>query len=119
MVPIITDGTLVMAAGRGDTPVTKPLRDALDARDQGCRFPGCRAPARWTDAHQVIPRPGPTDTTNMVLLCRRCHLRVHAPGWTQTLQPDGTYILTHGRTRLVSRPPLRPTQPRPTQPRPT
>ena len=118
MVPIITDGTLIMAAGRGDTPVTKPLRDALDARDQGCRFPGCRAPARWTDAHHVIPRPGPTDTTNMVLLCRRCHLRVHAPGWTQTLQPDGTYIVAHGRTRLVSRPPLRPTQARPTQARP-
>ncbi len=109
LVPILTDGTVVMATGRGTTPVSRAMRDAVITRDQHCRFPGCHAPARWTDIHHVIPRPGPTDITNLLCLCRRHHRLVHANGWTQTLHPDGTYVLTRGRRRLISRPPLRPT----------
>ena len=53
------------------------------ARDRTCRQPGCRRPARWTDADHVHPHAegGETACTNLCALCRRHHrLKTHAPG---------------------------------------
>ena len=38
------------------------------ARDRHCRFPGCRRPARWCDAHHIIHwlDLGPTDLDNLI-----------------------------------------------------
>jgi hypothetical protein len=76
-------------------------RRALIARDRGCIVPGCHRKPRWCQAHHVIPWPeGPTNLTNLVLLCKRHHKHIHtghirlqqdeeAKRWTVT-RPDGT-----------------------------
>ena len=68
------------------------LRRALIVRDQGCRYPGCRRPAGWCDAHHVIHwQPGGhTILINLVLLCDHHHHVVHQPGWNATF--DGTTL---------------------------
>ena len=53
-------------------------------------FPGCDAPVNWCDAHHVIHHRdrGPTEMTNLALLCRRHHGIVHRDGWSMTANPD-------------------------------
>ncbi|WP_309710892.1 DUF222 domain-containing protein [Pseudolysinimonas sp.] len=64
-------------------------RDALAARDGGCRFPNCERPASWCEAHHRIPwkEGGPTDTRDGVLLCRHHHMLVHDNGWAIDRHP--------------------------------
>lgn len=66
---------------------SRAMRRALDARDGGCVFPGCEAPAGWCDAHHVIhyAANGTTTTSNLALLCRRHHGIVHRTGWSMSL----------------------------------
>lgn len=73
--------------GRHERLVTRRQRLALIARDGGCSFPGCSMPAGWTDAHHVTPwyLGGPTDLTNLALLCRRHHTHVHRHDLTATI----------------------------------
>jgi hypothetical protein len=70
-------GTTVRFADRG-------LRRALTARDGGCVFPGCDAPASWTDAHHVVRavEGGATSLENLASLCRHHHGVVHSSGWS-------------------------------------
>jgi hypothetical protein len=70
----------VVGAGRGRRTVSPALRRALEARDRGCRFPGCGL--RFTDAHHVKhwADGGETSLRNLVLLCRRHHRAVHEGG---------------------------------------
>ena len=58
---------LVLELGRAHRLVPHWLRKALVARDHGCRWPGCTAPAAWTDAHHIIPWwfGGRTDIDNL------------------------------------------------------
>ena len=74
------DGSVHNASRRTRT-VPPSTRRALEARDRGCRFPGCGL--RFTDAHHVEHRAdgGETSLRNLVLLCRRHHRRVHEDGW--------------------------------------
>ncbi len=70
--------------------VTAAQRRALDRRDGGCVFPGCDAPARWTDAHHVEhwADSGPTDLANLASLCRHHHGVSHRKGWTMGATDD-------------------------------
>jgi hypothetical protein len=98
---VLRDGVDLLAAQRYTPEVTAATRRAVTARDQGCRFPACTAPATWCDIHHVTPRAAGGDhaPTNLVLLCRRHHTLVHRRGWHQTLHADGTYHLRRrGRT---------------------
>jgi hypothetical protein len=54
------------------------LRRALNARDTGCRFPGCTFD-RYIDAHHVEhwADGGETKLSNLVTLCRAHHRMVH------------------------------------------
>ena len=58
------------------------LRRALEARDRGCRFPGCGL--RFTEAHHVThwADGGDTKLENLILLCRFHHRLVHEEGYT-------------------------------------
>lgn len=74
----------VIDVGRSERVVPAALRRALNARDGGCRWPGCARPPSWTSAHHVVhwSHLGPTDRANLVLLCRHHHWSVHEGGWT-------------------------------------
>ena len=64
--------------GRKTRTIPAPLRRALKARDQGCRFPGC-ANSRYMDAHHIVHwvNGGETKPSNLVCLCRFHHHAVH------------------------------------------
>ena len=68
--------------GRRSRTIPAAMRRAIDARDGGCRFPGCQN-RRWTDAHHIVhwAHGGETSQENLVLLCRRHHRLVHEGGF--------------------------------------
>ena len=68
--------------GRKTRTVPPAIRRALDHRDGGCRFPGCRL--RFCDAHHIKhwADGGETRLDNLVLLCRRHHRAVHEDGFS-------------------------------------
>jgi hypothetical protein len=73
------------------TPVVPPsLRRAVVLRDDSCRFPGCRRPQAWCDAHHVKhwADGGTTSLSNLVLLCRPHHRLVHEGGFTARMAGD-------------------------------
>ena len=88
---------------------TAPQRRWSKARDRGCRHPGCRNKAGWTDLDHVVPHAdgGPTDCGNLCCLCRRHHrLKTHAAGWSFRLDADGAlWVTTPSGVTRVSRPP--------------
>src|SRR4029077_5626964 len=67
------------------------MRRALNARDKGCRFPGCDRPPAWTDAHHIWhwADGGPHAMSNLILLCRRHHRLVHEGRWRLLGAGDG------------------------------
>jgi hypothetical protein len=81
----------VLDMGRRSRTVSPAQRRAVTARDRHCRYPGCRAPARWCDVHHLVEweRGGLTDLGNLVLLCRRHHVAVHEGGKRLVRLPDG------------------------------
>ncbi len=82
----------VLDLGRQARLVTGPLRRALVLRDKGCAFPGCDRPPRWCDCHHVQhwSNGGPTDLSNLVLLCGFHHRLIHHADWHVTINPkDG------------------------------
>ncbi len=74
------DGS-VLGVGRKTRTIPPSLRRALEARDRGCRFPGCGL--RFTDAHHVRhwADGGETSLDNLLLLCSHHHRLVHEQGW--------------------------------------
>jgi hypothetical protein len=79
--------------GRAQRTVTPAQRRALRLRDGGCRFPGCRRPAEWTDAHHVVfwAHGGPTAVHSLILLCRKHHTAVHEGGWSIIIVAPGMF----------------------------
>ena len=92
VVPIArgADGS-VLDVGRRRRTVGWRLRKALEARDGGCRFPGCDSRAR-THAHHITPwaEGGETAMNNLVLLCPFHHRAVHEGGWRVEMDEWGT-----------------------------
>ena len=105
------DATLVHAGGpdgnlgRRMRLPTPAMRNALERRDQGCRFPGC------TRRHGLSPHHaehwangGATSLGNQAMFCRFHHRLFHDDGWTvdqhgsllTIRRPDGTIIATDG-----------------------
>ncbi|MDE2803646.1 MAG: DUF222 domain-containing protein [Gemmatimonadota bacterium] len=91
VVPIkrASDGS-VLDVGRRLRTVDWRLRKALEARDGGCRFPGCGSRLR-THAHHIIPwaEGGETAMNNLVLLCPLHHRAVHEGGWQAEVDAGG------------------------------
>ncbi len=92
------DGT-PLDLGRSQRHASPQQRAALAVRDGGCIFPGCDVPVGWCDAHHVTTwlQRGPTDLSNLALLCRHHHGVTHRAGWTMQRSPDGP-----GRFRWVT-----------------
>ena len=110
IVPVVFDSERPVAVGNATSPITSKLRTALAARDGGCRFPGCRAPVSWCDAHHIRARinQGPTVIDNLLLLCRRCHRLVHRFRWRIELRDDGTIEFSRPGRTYLSTPRARP-----------
>jgi len=64
--------------GRKTRTIPPAIRRALNARDRGCRFPGCSF-KRYVDGHHVRhwANGGETKLSNLVTLCRFHHRQVH------------------------------------------
>ncbi|MCR2793819.1 HNH endonuclease [Microbacterium sp. zg.Y625] len=79
------------------------MRRLLDARDEHCRFPGCRRPARQCDGDHTIDaaRGGPTRVTNLANLCPGRHHPVkHGTAWSVVQRPDGILEWTSPTGRI-------------------
>ena len=111
----------VLSVSRRTRTVPPAIRRALEARDRGCRFPGCGL--RFTDAHHIHhwAQGGETSLRNLVLLCRRHHRAVHEGGVRVCLARDQQIVFfTKKGARMSSAPrfrgnvriPLEPSEPR-------
>jgi len=87
------------------TPSYRPtpkIRDYVTARDQTCRNPRCRQPARHTDLDHTTAwhKGGPTCPCNLGAHCRTHHQIKQLPGWTLIQTRPGHFQLTTpaGRT---------------------
>jgi hypothetical protein len=84
------------------------LRRTVEARDERCIFPGCRAPATNCDLDHRIPysEGGLTHKDQLVALCRHDHVIRHT-GWTHEPNPDGSHTWTSpiGLTHTTGRSP--------------
>ncbi|MCR2816102.1 HNH endonuclease signature motif containing protein [Microbacterium jiangjiandongii] len=81
------------------------MRRLLDARDEHCRFPGCRRPARHCDGDHTIDAAhgGPTRVTNLANLCPGRHHPVkHGTAWSVVQKPDGILEWTSPTGRVYT-----------------
>lgn len=93
--------------GRKTRTVPPAVRRALEARDRGCRFPGCRL--RFTDAHHIVhwADGGETGLHNLILLCARHHRAVHEGGFRVCTDRDGVAVFFGPNGRVIAEaPPL-------------
>ena len=82
----------VTGAGKRKRTVSPQVRRALEARDRGCRFPGCGA--RFTEAHHVVHHKDGGEATleNCMLLCRIHHWCVHEGGVKVWMDRNGQAV---------------------------
>jgi hypothetical protein len=94
---------------------TTGMKRYLRARDQHCRFPGCRAPAHrcQIDHNRDHAKGGPTAVSNLALFCTSHHPLKHPDvddrdRWTAKQLDDGVILWTSplGRS-YTDEPPLR------------
>ena len=76
-----------MWLGRKKRTASNAQRIALIARDQQCV--GCGANPLWCRAHHIKhwSNNGPTNLDNLVLVCDRCHHKIHDHNWQITQHP--------------------------------
>jgi len=102
VVPILEDERgRAIDVGRKTRSIPAALRRALDARDGGCRFPGCRNRI-FTDAHHIEHwlDGGETNLDNTVLLCRRHHGYLHEHGFSLE-RVGGELVVRDPRGRVI------------------
>ena len=95
-----------LAVGRLNRYATGAQRAALHRRDHRCIYRGCTRPARRCHAHHIIDwrDGGPTDLSNLVLLCAYHHRMVHLGRATITTHPDqpGRHLATPTRRHTTT-----------------
>ncbi len=101
IIPCVLGGdSEILDFGRARRLFTPAQKTALIERDGGCAM--CGLPPGMTQVHHVRwweRDTGPTDLNNGMLLCVRCHHRIHDDGWT--IRIDGAGI----RARVWFTPP--------------
>jgi hypothetical protein len=93
--------------GRKTRTIPPGIRRALNARDKGCRFPGCTF-KRYVDGHHVRHwiNGGETKLSNLVTLCRFHHRLVHEGQVVVQPLDDGAFRFVKGNGEsFESRPP--------------
>lgn len=93
--------------GRKTRAISPALRCALEARDQGCRFPGCTH-RRSVHAHHIKhwADGGETKLINLVQLCPYHHRLVHEGGFEVSVGVEGHLCFTRpGGQEIRARPP--------------
>ena len=87
-------------SGRKTRTIPPAIRRALNARDKGCRFPGCSF-KRYVDGHHVKhwAHGGETKLSNLVTLCRFHHRLVHEGQVAIQTLDDGAFrfVVPNGR----------------------
>ena len=99
--------------GRKSRVVPAALRRALDARDRGCRFPGCASEHRL-HAHHIEhwANGGETSLHNLVSLCHFHHRQVHEGGYSIEPREDHSVVVRKaGETIPQTAPPARVEEP--------
>ena len=93
---VMGPGSSILDYGRATRTIPPALYTSLVLRDHGCRFAGCDRPADWCDGHHIQhwEDGGPTDLSNLVLLCRRHHRVIHGKEWHIKLLPTGVVEVT-------------------------
>ncbi|MBN9152537.1 MAG: DUF222 domain-containing protein [Microbacterium sp.] len=105
---VLTDACSGLPVGVDRYRPSAEQRRYLAARDEHCRFPGCRMPAHRCDIDHTIDAAhgGPTDCRNLAHFCERHHVMKHHTAWTVRQLPGGILEWTSplGR-RYEDRPP--------------
>jgi hypothetical protein len=99
---LLAADSAVIDVGRSIRIVNPALRRALEARDGGCRWPGCDRSGSACEAHHVVhwAKAGETVLENLVLLCHRHHRLVHEGLWQLVRCDDGTWLTIRPPTRI-------------------
>lgn len=92
-----------LSIGRRSRSIPPPMRRALRARDQGCRFPGCTN-TRFVDGHHIEhwADGGETSMDNLVMLCRHHHHLVHEGGFVCEKSVDGEVVFRDQRQQPLA-----------------
>jgi len=100
---LLGSDSTVIDVGRAKRVISASQGKALKVRDRGCVWPGCDRPAPWTSGHHLVHwiNGGPTDLSNLALLCYRHHWMVHEGEWQIVRADDG---------RMLTIPPITPYQ---------
>lgn len=93
---LIDPETMAMNLGRSVRTFSAAQRRALDIRDGGCVYPGCRKPPGWCHAHHIVhwAMGGKSDLGNAALLCSTHHHEVHAKGHLVAIASGGRAHIT-------------------------
>ena len=86
--------SMVIDIGRTDRKIKGATRRALNHRDRHCRWPGCERPASWSQGHHLKhwADGGIHVLPNLVLLCRRHHMKVHEGAWEVSWNEAGELV---------------------------
>lgn len=91
IIPCVLGGdSEILDFGRSRRRFSSAQKLALGERDGGCA--GCGLPPGMTQVHHIRwweRDAGPTDLSNGILLCVRCHHRIHDDGWTIEITGKG------------------------------
>ena len=76
-------GAEPLSISRQSRTISTPIGRALQARDQGCRFPGC-GHTRFLHAHHIQhwAHGGETSIENLVTICSYHHQLLHEGGYS-------------------------------------
>jgi len=117
VVAVVEDATgAPLSVGRRSRAIPAAIRRALDARDQGCVFPGCGA-TRFVEGHHIVhwAKGGETSLSNLCCLCFAHHHALHeggyrivvaSPGQFRFLRPDGSEVGDQPRPEATYTPEL-------------